>query len=423
MSDVDRQESEADAADCVSAEERSEGATRRQFLVQSAEVAALSLFGVVAFDALLEKVLSRAAEIDAFGGIASSALAHLEDSGVIGVAHAFGGCPPGSNYACNSNTTPKFLICGTSSYDYQCQWPNSFHCQLDATHFGCLAGYSCPPVIAGFHCHPGEAGGGFNCTYPTPFQCGGSAYGYLCPSASEFYMVCQYDPAAPYLCSQPQGQFDECQVTAGKECTTSSFTCQAKAGYHCQVADTAHHFNCGSSQAEFDCTTQTTYDFTCQNNDHFNCGSQGSASFTCDANHMFMCYQGSRFDCDGTSFTCNAGGNKCEEGSTGGYTFNEPGDFTCGLNTTPGGAGSTFECDPYSQQKKTGFSCSATDDFLCAGQGLFACPVPFAECAPHDPGGYFVCNEYSKDTNSGFNCQAQGEQQFSCVESMKYSTV
>ena len=88
----------------------SEAVSRRSFMRKSAEVAAISLFGVLGLDAVADKVLERIAENQAMGRLADSAAGTLKRERL-------------DHYASAENLLPK-LYC-------------------DHDHPGCLNGYYC----------------------------------------------------------------------------------------------------------------------------------------------------------------------------------------------------------------------------------------------------------------------------------------
>ena len=398
--------------------------SRRGFMSRSAQAAALSLFGVMGFDAVADQVLLRIEEISGGNGIASAAAHHLRESGLIRVARAdCTYCPPADEYTCNQSTQPAFAGCGTNSYDFECQWLDNFHCVFDEEQFDCLTTYSCPPTVAGFTCFKEFACRGefpeqdYICFYDPSgggqFTCGGDPDGFLCPGVGLFH---ELDPCLPpYL--QGTYECDELSDYAGCSGTayhcvpepgTEVHDCEALDAFECAPAQSGASalaaFICGADQEGIFCCngTGTLIDFNCRGtageSTAFDCIGQ---SFRCEGNHAFLCLWTARFQCVG-SFACHAGGNQCGIGQTGLYSEDDPGDFQC--QGVPD-SGAAFTCSPIST-----FHCQAVDDFECGDGCLFECWAPFQGCNPAATSGRFEC--VLGETT--FNCHANGGVEFSC---------
>jgi len=441
------------------ASDHQEPVERRSFFRRSAEVAALSLFGVGGLDPLIDRVAARVVERMGGDRLASEVARRLAESGVMMPrAHAAvstpecpsdyapppgrlrpaeGGidqwqwlcptapnfeCPTDDNFACNGNTRPRFGGCLYP--DFACEWGEQFYCQVDNDHFDCdkkegqNVGFSCPPWVGNvgwFDCVEGSPGAAFNCRHHVPpFDCGGTIVGgdpgYLCPALNQFFTGCP--GSEDWQCRTDPNEFMEECYGSTKECTgAESFGCETAAEYYCgrETGDSTGSFVCGADKP-FVCGGAGRYDFICRN-ESFTCGGATAGAFACDTNHIFMCKTygtgGTAFECDGQSFTCSTGGTRCNEPGTGDYRpcydwwgFHEdivPGDFLCWGRTAEG-----FSCEHTAEHT---FECrNLADDFRCLddGQsGMFTCIAPFAGCQTTGSTGQFVCN----DTNGEFVCQ------------------
>lgn len=105
----------------------SEAISRRSFIRKSAEVAALSLFGVLALDGVMDKVLERIAENRAMGKLSDAAAGALKEHRLDYYANAKG--PKGpcfSNYDCSK---ADGIYCGNFKCpDFDCSPYPSFDC-------------------------------------------------------------------------------------------------------------------------------------------------------------------------------------------------------------------------------------------------------------------------------------------------------
>jgi hypothetical protein len=411
------------------ASDHPEPVERRSFFRRSAEVAALSLFGVGGLDPLIDRVAARVAERMGGDRLASEVARRLSESGVMMPrAHAAtstpecpsdfapppGGPAPGGvelpqwlcptapnftcdpDYACNANTRPKFQGCLYP--DFYCQWglgEHKFHCHLGAALFDCATGFSCPPWDGGtawFYCKPGTDPP-FECDYPDDFHCGPEGDGFLCPTHETYFHGCDYSHWNPWLCA-PGSQFGKYCVEPSHQCIGMDyFGCSqvAPAGFSCEPPATA--FSCGGGTQTFSCDNSKIYDFTCYVG--FSCLGGAETGFDCTSNHQFFCRY-SAFQCSGGPFTCSAGGNRCGAGMTGSYDYDQPGDYGC----FGGATGTKFEC------AEGLFSCHAADDFQCGWGTSFTCKGRFAGCSP-GPGGKFECNW-------DFECEPFGGETFNC---------
>ena len=396
-------------------DEAAEPLARRSFIRRSAQVAAMSLFGIGALEPVIDRVVTRMGEMTGTERLAAAVSSSLRASGVIGVAHAYEDnklCPPREAHTCNEATADPFAGCdyGPITTDFRCQWMTNFYCHADPAHFDCIDSFSCPPWADGrvrFDCSTDQPNPEFDCPQ---FTCSDSDDGYLCPGLGTFYRGCEDAEAQGlYKCSEDPGAFGACPIGPGKtqhNCPMD-FKCVdgAAAVYICgpyqeegqpPVAG-ADTFSCaGGSEHEFTCDETTVYDFNCTSS--FLCGSgTGEESFECTSNHIFSCMGGSGFSCSATQFKCSAGGCRCNEGETGGYTLDDPGDFACMLGTE-------FLCGG-------DFTCNAADDFVCAlGGGEFKCYGKFG-CPSESHDGEFYC-----DLEGGFECWPKQGVSFQCGE-------
>ena len=391
-----------------------ENMARRSFVRRSAEVAALSLFGVTALDAVLDKVVSRMGDIGWMEGVARSVGKHLRESGVIAVAEACVPnvqCPEAQNFACNANTTPVFTGCGGETYQYVCQWGENFYCTIGETAFDCDTEFSCPPWVGGiawFDCADPD----FTCDYPDPFSCGGSGAAYLCPGVNQFYELdcpqgheCIRGSEYSQRCSPPE---DPWHCTESFKCANDEVTVKFTCG---ERPPGGGGFSCGGTgDAAFSCDSTTIYDFDCLW--EFTCGLAAAQAFNCDSNHEFQCWTAAdlAFIC-AYDFRCTAGGNHCGLPMTGGYSYPPPGDFFCDQAGPIG-----FAC-----QQQTKFLCAAADDFKCGHYGTFQCTAPFTGCQPPAGGeGVFECN---LEGRRKFVCVPNDGNEFSCAEGAPFSDV
>jgi hypothetical protein len=437
------------------ASDHPEPVERRSFFRRSAQVAALSLFGVGGLDPLIDRVAARVAERMGGDRLASEVARRLSESGVMMPrAHAatstpecpsdFGlmqplegpigppqqgvewrcdpqpfHCTQAESFSCDANSNPPFTGCTYPGF--ACEWVEQFYCQVDGAHFDCdkvevgNAGFSCPPWVQGtawFDCPPGENPPAFTCDqYPNEFDCGnlgGAAY--LCPSVEQFF-ACE----PPWTCNgSPYGQ----------NCLDTTWECSGI--FYCDPGPNPERvfYSCGRRSnppgtGTFNCNDiflcvgkASTVDFDCDGQS-FKCGDVTGETFECGTQHEFSCWdlngvqQGGGFFCAGGTFRCSAGGTRCGVGGeTGTYNVggdDDPGDFLCYTPTT-GSQG--FRC-------AVKFECSGmADDFRCfdAGAAVFTCSSAFGACGdPNEP--YGAC---SPSANGSFRCnETAGE--FRCT--------
>ncbi|HCU35931.1 MAG TPA: hypothetical protein DGT21_10920 [Armatimonadetes bacterium] len=388
--------------------------SRRGFVSRSAQAAALSLFGVMGFDAVADQVLLRIEEISGGNGIASAAAHHLRESGLIRVAQAeCNYChDPGQPFSCHEADQPPF---GCDEVDFGCGWETTFVCPWPEK-FSCYQQFACPPVYNRFTC--------FNsfdalCPYPQYFTCHGGlkGKGYLCPSTSEFYEF-NYP-----VCHQGhECDMGERHLFGGGDCFVGSFTCSdafpcdAEVLFGC-IEDPptggSHSFVCGTTpETSFQCDrgrdgNNSLYDFACSGwpkagvQDSFACRGK---SFNCAGNHAFLCTGDNVFNCEAATFVCTAGGNQCNIPGTGGYSADDPGDFHCQSGPIQTGNNSSFSC-------LHDFRCVTSDDFVCGPYVKFGCSAPFGGCSATTD--QFRCPAYDETTELGFHC-VETEGVFSC---------
>jgi len=371
-----KEETEQSGTEGSESQEPSEEMLRRAFIRKSAEVAALSLFGVMGLDAVVQSVLGQLEEISAMRSFARTTAEMLHQAGIGTMAFAQAGC------RC-AVLTPPFR-CNDPSHPFTCAPNNRFLCP-PANRFECNAFNFLCDINGGaaFVCQ----GTGHQCTNPAgqQFYC---QAGFLCPSQSQYSpMICNQQP---FQCSNEPNSFNwTCQNTSHNCPGTNPYTCGVAWIFDCGGQGQGG-FTCDSGR--FKCNGGTLYDFRCYNN--FRC--QGG--FDCLGNHLFACgWPGgpADFDCAGVAFRCSAGGNRCWDPATGAYQplpgdDIRPGDFDC-----VGGSGAAnFDC-------LDDFRCDAVDDFICTGvdQQNFNCPATF------------LCNPVS---GGHFRCQRQQPVQFTC---------
>ena len=375
-------------------------ASRRAFIRKTAEGAALSLFGVMGLDAVVEKVVQRLEDVPATRALARATGELLHDAGIGRMAFAAEGC----------NCPPEM----PGAPNFTCAWDQNYTCPQN---------FSCPDNM-GFQCNPFR----FECAAPNwvctgEFSC---TEGYLCPGQGLYAPDCNpqvvscglesFDcdpaPGIQYTCT-PAQQFD-CQTshrfnllcTDGPvSCPDNPFACGAAWWFECGTTlQATSRFRC--DEGRFACNAGTLYDFRCRW--VFNCGG-GTTGFHCNANHLFSCGWNpdhGHFVCAAPDFTCAAGGNRCNLPGTGVYNAGSdvrPGDFLCW------GAAQNlmFRCES-SGQAPGNFTCLAVDDFECMGApgGVnFVCQDPqhFQCPTPNTTGGVFRC-----DADAGqYNCPGQ----------------
>lgn len=148
--------------------------SRRSFMRKSAEVAALSLFGVLGLDAITDKVLERIAENQAMGKLADSAAGALKRERLDFFAEAQDpGCRCATHCDLGYYCVPDGTSLGCDEFD-----PDG--CNADQTPYGCWErrltcgeGFECGVVTCNeqndkFTCPFGcEHDMGFNC-FPIP---------------------------------------------------------------------------------------------------------------------------------------------------------------------------------------------------------------------------------------------------------------
>ena len=352
-----------------------EPVSRRTSSEKPPEVATLSLFGVMGFDAVLQAVLSRLVEVQGAQRIVAAATRHISESGVIGVAEAC--LPPISchqvdHYVCALGNGSA----GCSSPplgQHDCVWgANSFYCPIDSADFDCQQQFTCTVWV--FDCPNTPSDQEFTCVFGNGFQCGGGP-GFVCPSQEQFDPFCgmfeHYDcGSGPYRCGQPPNDTGyQCQPSTPTGIqqqglrSTSAFTCpgHTPGPYDCPGNTTrfsacvypqhrpfacgfdtdfvcpgtqsfycsgdASYFQCGGTPDTFSCrdgSHGSTADFLCNHNNGFTCGTDsGVWSFTCNTEHVFGASgTGTRPGIQfrrGNVFSCAAGGERCQVGMTGDF--------------------------------------------------------------------------------------------------------
>jgi hypothetical protein len=370
-------------------------ASRRAFIRKTAEGAAFSLFGVMGLDAVVEKVVQRLEDVPASRSLARATGELLHDAGIGRMAFAADGC----------NCPPEM----PGAPNFTCAWDQNYTCPQN---------FSCPDNM-GFQCNPFR----FECTAPN-FVCTGiggfsCTAGYLCPGQGLYAPDCNpqivscgvesYDcnplPGIQHSCPTPNqfdctasGRFNLSCGSTPVECTgADSYTCGVVWIFDCGQQTPDGKFSC--SAGKFDCSGDTLYDFRCFYS--FDC----HEGFTCSGNHVHACGWPGRegnFECAGganISFTCAAGGNRCNEPGTGNYGGpvggdQRPGDFYC-----VGAAGDPrFTCG---NEFGGEFNCQGVDDFKCTGSGgnNFVCADQLQfHCAPTG-GGVFLCDRITGQYN------------------------
>jgi hypothetical protein len=437
--------------------------TRRTFLRRTAEVAAFALLGVPTLEAAVRKVAQRVAEIQGLDGLAREAAEYLAESGFGAAWAAAEPCPP----HCPPPRDPS----GGCLMGFVCtqEGQNPFTCQ-QTQHFSCTVyKYRCSPNEV--ECDPLPNGQGFHCGQP-----GEDGAGYLCPSVAAFNpMECadlnQVECEKTYEChrdenNQPQvsceppadyGPLIECviqhpPVACGEPHVIVACTPQTGGYAWCPEVKECHGadppaYNCEGSHIDFRCvkqfrcgTAQDPGDFICGPADAsivdfdcwgtFECGDPGNAvnDFSCQALHLFACslagggLNPATFYCynqdpNQIEFTCGAGGNLCGP-HVGGYSADEPGDFSC-RSTLPVGIGQGyggFLCG------ESNFECKSVDDFECEGganvafNALCTAAHPFngdTACADptDDMGGVFKCTD-----GIHFQCSTEHPLHFTCTD-------
>ena len=232
------------------------GVSRRGFMVKTAEVAAMSLFGVAALDDVLRAVAGRVRDIGNGDQFARSVARELE--GMTAVA-----------------------------------WGEPYTCPM-ATHSCADGEHSCAPP---FTCRSGF-GGAFECDAAgwSTYSCGPDEH--LC---AELFQCADRFACSPYWCNAQrwdQGEFECNDPPPGQDL---GFTCTAaNRTFRCDGVD--YHCN---SQAELNQSyTCTGADFACSPADaeRFYCGRVNpGADFTCTADDFspeeckFHCFSETRF--------------------------------------------------------------------------------------------------------------------------------
>jgi len=379
-------------------------ASRRAFIRKTAEGAALSLFGVMGLDAVVEKVVQRLEEIPASRSLARATGELLHEAGIGAMAFAADGCncpgmPGGPDFTCQ-NPAAKFTC--TAQNHFRCTEADSFQC--NPMHFLCSIYQMGGPA--------------FECASPAAFECSGDQDrnhfwcqpGYLCPGVGQFADT-PCGPQTPWDCA-PANRFAATCPGGTVQCEGAErFSCPGNTIFRC--GDPAQGGSGGfvCPQSKFVCNGGQIVDFQCPVT--FDC-QQG---FKCEANHIFICGGSSEaadFSCgSGNGFTCAAGGNQCNEPNTGAYGNPDddfdyrPGDFACYAGSTEG---ADFTCTPQNT-----FTCPALDDFTCHGAETggrnFTCNADKFLCQPR-VAGYFNCD---LDFGGGFLCVAQEQATFQCV--------
>ena len=154
----------------------SEVVSRRSFMRKSAEVAALSLFGVLGLDAVADKVLERIAESRAMGRLADSAAGALKRERLDYFAQAQN-LPKHYCEQCYSNT-----MCPLA---YNCVEPHDNGCPHCVSDVGCQEyNPDCDP----YGCTDRQLNCGVKLTCPTEINCNGQSFdcGYSCPKTVAF---------------------------------------------------------------------------------------------------------------------------------------------------------------------------------------------------------------------------------------------
>ncbi len=233
---------------------------------------------------------------------------------------------------------------------------------------------------------------------------------FACPNGDRSHFTCVIWPGPLDFNCEESVKFD-CAPSETFTCA-SDYTCQSLIKFQCDAEIfrcnsrdpmeglPAGKFECQHDQNDFDCVSETAYDFICDSQGDMSYGTQGFSCadidpmFECDRLHVFRCE--SIFGCP-QSHTCHPPRTDCPhppEGEWGPRSGEDDdgtaGDFDC----------YNFTCDGDAQHR---FDCQAGSQFKCLDHydGNFHCGTNANfECGEEHEG--FVCHDYN--CANAFHC-------------------